>query len=470
MSRYSGLSRAKLFDEQKRLNRNNEMTPEVYLEIDNAFRATEADWSALHIADASKQRLLREAALDSAFIKRVNELRNAATDMPQKMAGEDWSQALTDNDVKDFLIELQGQGSATAELPQAYERLMNKTNEYARLNRQLNNAGINTPDAIQELNTGVLTSGSPGPVINRGRGTETRQFLDWEDNAVTGAMERVPFLDPKDSSKALSITFGDTAEQRDLASEVVQAKILALMGGNPSQYAGRNGMGNGAADFQATIDGKRLNIDGQIRDITGPMASTANIPAYMNIRPQGFIPAGYQGDQRAKNEIENQIKPLLDKGYDIESAVEELGRRGIITGPSYEAQRIGKILRNDKSKVDPGYHYDKLMMTGYDNTDNVIGQRDAGGVISAPSTAHLVDLERARTILNAATGKTAKERLMVTPNKNKPEFLKNQAKNMKVQSRFKIDDSVKGEPVFEDVVTSTKYPLVSQIMRDLQYK
>lgn len=380
----------------------------------------------------------------------------------QKLAGGIDLSDLTGSDL--FTI------STANNLSESYRGLMAKANEYGRLNRQLNNAGINTPGAIQELNTGILTSGSPGPVINRGRGTETRQFLDWEDNKVTGANERVPFLDPNDNSRALSITFGDNARPRDLASEVVQEKILALMGGDPSQYAGRNGMRVGAADFQATIDGERQNIDGMIRNITGEMSETAAIPAYMNIRPNGFIPASYQGDQRARREIENRIKPLLDRGYNIESAVEKLGREGQVTGPSYEAQRIGKILRNDKSKVDPGYHYDKLIMTGYDNTDNVLGQRDKGGIISAPSSAHLVDLERARVILNAATGANAKSRLLVTPNKNKPEFLRNEAKNMKVQNKFRIDDSVSGEPVFEDVVGSTTYPLVSQIMRDLQYE
>ena len=355
-------------------------------------------------------------------------------------------------------------------LSSAYTQLMSKANEYGRLNRQLNDAGITTPDAIQELNTGILKGGSPGPVINRGRNTETRQFLDWEDNKITGSKERVPFIDPNNTSQALSVELGGRAPDGERASEVVQEKILALMGGNPIQYAGRNGMRVGAADFQATLDGKRQNVDGMIRNITGKMKNTAAIPAYMNVRPDGYIAAGSRGNSIVVNEVKEEIGNMLDAGYNIESAVEQLLNDRILSGPRRESARIGKILRNDKSKVDRGYHYDKLMMTGYDKSDNVIGARDVGGTIVPPSTAHLVDLERARKILNAATGKNAKARLQVTVNRNKPAFLKEQANNAKVQNTFMMNDSVGGEPVFEDVVSSPKYPLVSQIIRDLQYE
>ena len=322
----------------------------------------------------------------------------------------------------------------------------------------------NVPGYGRFLDTGHQDTLVPAPYES---GTGKRVFAQYAKNPVTGVPQIVPVLDPNDASQALSVDYGSRAPQGVRASELVQEKLLTLMGASPSQYAGVNGVHHGAADFQATLDGRRQNIDGMVRNNSEQYRESVNIPVYMNIRPEGY----YRADESRtlNSDVKRLITEQLRKGQDIESAVNTLGRSGKLQGPR-EEERIGKVLRSDASKVAEGKHYDGLIVTGYDSTDNVLGKGDKGGLIAAPSTAHLVDLELARQKLNQVTGMEARNRLMVSSNPHKPAFLANQANNSKVQNIYQLSDQVNGQSVFKDVLADPRYALAHQMMRDLQYR
>jgi hypothetical protein len=352
------------------------------------------------------------------------------------------------------------------------------------------NAGVPASQYNDEI--GLIRENDKGKVPKYGRFLDTgfneltpapyvspdgkkRVHTEYVKNPITGVPQIVPMMDVNDPSKAMSIDYGKYIPgKNNLASEVVQKHILKLMGTNPRSHAGVNGRNVGAADFQATIDGEMQNIDGMVRNVSGNLADTVNIPLYMNIRPEGKqYPNTIEGNKALRGNVYGQILGNMErKNNSLEEAVESLknSRGGGLTGPPNIEQQIGKVLRSDKSLVKEGDNYDMLINTGYDRSDNVIGKPD--DYTSAPSTVNLIDLQVARDISNQKRGKAGTKQVFVTTNKNGgvPASMRDQARSAKVQHIYNMSDSSQGRPLSIDVLADPKYAAVHQAIRDLKYK
>lgn len=461
-NRYDGYSRINLFNALKNLKNKGELTPSAYNELDEAFQATESKWSKAQKDEALKDRSKRESLFEPEFITALNELRGVKqAPVQSRMAGDDLSQALTDDDVIDFLIEMEGPDSATSALPDAYQILMDKTNEYARLNKQLVEAGVrpNDIDMYKELDTGTLVGGSPGPYIKSKKGLQTRVFMDRENNSITGNQELVPFID-KSTDKPLTFTFGyqpNIYDKYNMANEAVQLAALKLT--NKKSRMNPNNRRRGSdgrlmyhhADFQQEGDGKTNNVEGMIRRADGDFKSSVAIPSFTQIIPQ--IPArGNFVTDKVRNIVKDEIRK---ENIGAIQAVNRLLDKGDL-GVSESQYRDGKLNRADRSKYG-NEAYDELIFTGYDSKDMSDYNYTQDQVALPPESVHLApNLNKVKEYVE----------------RNNPRFFTgkdNFGKTGSGQARSKIQHSIAlnakldGNRIFEDM--AEKYPAVAQILK-----
>lgn len=373
---------------------------------------------------------------------------------PQRMAGEDLSQALTDDDVIDFLIEMEGPASATAALPDAYQMLMEKTNEYARLNRSLVEAGVRESDIdmYKELDTGILRGNVPGPYIKSRKGNETRVFMDRQQNDITGKPELVPFADPS-TGTPLTQRFGmlPIDGKQTKANEIIQQTALKLAGLDATF---NNTRSHHYSDHIArNADGSVQRIEGKIRDSTMP--KTDNIPIE-GVRLPNTSLKGKEMARSVRSKINNN-----QRGRDIITSTEELLKQGVLKPPGSMDQRLGKILRSDPSYMkDPKGIYDSLLVTGYSGALQRRPDFKSDKLAVAPDSVYMVDdLSLAKKYIEGGKGS-----LMVTPNGG---HSKDGPERAFVQAVLPVSAKQDGRNIYRDMTTAS--PNVGQLLSNLEY-
>ena len=386
----------------------------------------------------------------------------------QKLAGGIDISALTGSDL--FT-------RATADnLSESYTGLMAKANEYGRLNRQLNDAGINTPDAIQELNTGVLTGGAPGPVRDFSQGNEIRRFIDFEPNDITGKKERVPFIDVS-TGDALTQEFGmlDIDGRTVKANELVQLTALKLadMNARPNNtIRGKEHYSDHIVDLD---NGRQQRVEGKIRSTTGHYKDTDMIPVE-GVRLANSNLRGRQMTNKVEELIVNKMKA---DNVDIISATEQLIGDRRLAPPGQMYNRLGKLLRSDPTYMqDPDGLYDSLIVTGYPsklqapwrNLEGSAGELKAKQFNSdrlavAPDDVMLVKhLAAAREWVKSGKGRDALKDLKVTLNKGHSGGGRDRAF---VQAVVPIDGKYRNQPIYTDLAKES--PNVEQLLSKLNY-
>lgn len=472
LERFRGLSRADIYQDLRRKQNDPEykISPQEALDYFDAFIEESENNTNNTQALRDHHRGLAEDGLssyDDETNKAIQELLNQRN---SRKAGQ-----------KILVLEgvdgssLYG-SSGKEQLGAAYESLMNKTNEYRRLNKQLSDAGIPTDGMYGDVNTGVLTGGAPGPYIENPGNNETRHFLDWEDNEITGKPERVPYLDPS-NGRPLVQDFGmlDIDGRRVKANEIIQETVLKLAGMNASA----NNMVKGKEHYSDHIvdlpDGKQKRVEGKIRQSDGYATHTDNIPIEGVVLPNTSL-----SGRDMSNEVAELIKREMDiSGVDMITATENLINNNVLEGYGdawgKPEQRLGKILRSDPTYMtDPDGIYDQLVVTGYPSTTinprrnraGSAGERRARQFKSdklavPPESVHLIKyLAAAREYLKSGKGD-----LLVTPNLGHSQSGTERAF---VQGVVPLNAKFRDQPIYTDMATA--YPNVQQLLKTLKYK
>ena len=371
-----------------------------------------------------------------------------------RFAGEEMSQALTDDDVIDFLIELEGAAPATSELPLAYQMLMDKTNEYAQLNKNLVDAGVRPTDIgmYKELDTGTLKGNVPGPYIKSRKGNETRVFMDRQMNDITGKPELVPFADPS-TGAPLTQKFGmlPIDGKTTLANEVIQQTALKLAGMDAS-FNNRKSP-HYSDHIVARADGSKQRIEGKIRD--SDRAMTDNIPIE-GVRLPNTSLRGYD----MTNEVGRRIRGNRN-GRDLISKTEDLIERRELMPPGDMDKRLGKILRSDPTYMtDPNGIYDSMVVTGYPASTQRDPEYKTNKKAVAPENVLMVDdLSKAKKYIEGGQG-----RLLVTLNSG---FDDNGPERAFVQAVLNTTAEQDGRRIYRDMTVDS--PNVGQLLRNLEY-
>lgn len=378
-------------------------------------------------------------------------------DKQQRMAGEDLSQALTDDDVLDFLLEIEEPSSPTKALPDAYNNLMNQTNEYARLNKDLVNAGVRESDIdlIKELDTGTLKGGVPGPYRKSRKGIETRVFMDRKANAITGKDELVPYLDPG-TQEPLSIRLGKVGLDgiKDRGSERIQLAALKLMG-KPSRLNNTVVGKEHRADFVQQLDEQtHKQVEGMVRSIEGRYRNTVGIPSYTAIVPN----TSFQGpmNRTVRDMVNKQIVEGKSDGITAVEALLNAKRIGIPDA----SRRIGKLNRSDSSLLDKDEIYDQMIITGYPQA-----KLNDDTAAYAPDTVHLApDLAKVKQAVMDMNANEARKTLQVTNNygHDGQGGARTQIKHVLDMNRVR-----NGTPLFVDAANA--FPNVQQLLSNLEY-
>ncbi len=361
-------------------------------------------------------------------------------------------------------------------LSDAYTQLMGKANEYGRLNRQLNEAGISTPGPIQELDTGVLSGGAPGPVRDFSQGNEIRRFIDFEPNEITGKKERVPFIDVS-TGDALTQEFGmlDIDGNTVKANELVQLTALKLADMNARANNTVRGKEHYSDHIVDLDNGRQQRIEGKIRSSTGNFKNTDMIPIE-GIRLNNSNLQGRAMSNRVAELISNKMKA---ENIDMISATEGLIGDGVFSPPGNMENRLGKILRSDPTYMkDPDGLYDSLIVTGYPsqlqvpsmNLRGSSGERTArqfktDRLAVAPDNVMLVKhLAAAREWIKSGKGRNGVGDLKVMPNRGHNGQGQERAF---VQAVLPIDGKYRNQPIYSNLAEDS--PNVEQLLSKLNY-
>ena len=341
--------------------------------------------------------------------------------------------------------------SGEDKLNAAYTSLQNKVNEFGRLNRQLNDAGIATPDAVQALDTGVLIGGAPGPVRQFSSQGETRRFLDWEDNEITGQKERVPFKDPS-TGDPLSQLFGMLdLGPGERANELVQENALKLAGFD----AGPNNMTPGLEHYSDHIvnlpDGSVNRVEGKIR--LSDIGPTDNLPV------EGVsLNTSKRGRQMAA-EVRSLIERRMRQPDHLNmiEATEALIQEGVLNPPGQMKNRLGKALRSDpKFMTDPDGIYDSMIVTGYPKELQYYDDDFRSDKLAvAPDDIYFVNhLQAAKRWIEQKRN----PRMLVTPNRGESGYGPERAF---VQAVIPLNAEYAGQRIYKDLAKAR--PNVRQI-------
>ena len=240
----------------------------------------------------------------------------------------------------------------------AYERLLNKAEEFNMIDRQLVDAGVpsNEFNGMQRLQVPTLSNGVPAPYVDTVSkpGIERRVHLVEEDG------ELYPVANENPNAGAYLVTeFGKNVnmEGQDKASEYVQDHILRLMGHNPQRgpHAG--------IDFIIERDGKKIGIDGQ----TQMEGQPAVVEAYTKVLPTnrrrdgGGYGYGYAPNRRnprgkntqenvnaIKRDVKNSLRNAMNEGRTFNEAMEFLRGEGYFVN---NRDAPGKLYKSDYDEV-----------------------------------------------------------------------------------------------------------------------
>ena len=504
---YIGKGRSELREAMMRLKGADIYTPRAAVQIDDAFKATEAAMPQGMQASYQQQRGEALAKLTDSFQGEMKEIRD----------NQEFGDLVVDNinDQRQTLnkdeelglstlidtITTGGMGSRMADERVLQQRLNNilqdakKAVDYNNANKQaFINAGVPASRYNDEI--GLIREGDRGKVPLYGKFLDTgfdeltpapyvapegdyRVHTRYVDNPVTGVPQIVPMMDSERPGKALVSPYGEIKRNSTEATEAAQLYLLKLMESNPKKYASQNRNPDWYSDFQATINGETSNIDGMVREVTGNFKDTVNIPIYMNLRP------GNKGQRTIYNRDENSqlredvksiVKDKVQNPRNISSitAVDNLIKEGNLIAPAMD-KRIGKVLRNDIERVGSrAAQYDQLMVTGYDKSDRVIKNfkkpltRTEEQTVVRPRTAHLVNLDVVRDVEERIKGVPFRLRTQTNGNTGRP--FDNEAYNSKLSGQYRMNDSHNGKPLSVDVFSQPQFASVHQALEQLKYK
>jgi len=457
LKRFEGLTRSQIFKQYQTLKNLNQLSPSDAVDFKEAFEELE---KALPEADRLAKQQLRQQAVDAYDEDFRNEYLQIIQDRSTpRMAGEAVG-LLSDDDVIDFLIAFE-KGAEPEKPLGSYGKVADKVNEYARLNQDLRDAGVKPSDLgmFEELDTGELRGGSPGPYIKTKKGKQTRVFMDRKFNEITGQKELVPFLDP-DTNTPLSFTFGNQPElynKYNSANEAIQLAALKLMGKPSVMNPNNRKMGKDGrpmyhhADFQQFDDDVTLNVEGMIRSVQGGYKNTVAVPSHTQIVPYAEV-AGKDLPTKVRNLINDEMRR---SGASAINATEALLDRGVL-GVSDQEFRDGKLFRaaNDRYGKEK---YDQLIVSGYDKNafDDYNFTQDTNAI--APRSIHIAkDLDLVRQYVEKFNPRffTPKEINRGKTGKGAP--------RAKVQHAIPINAKMNGTRLFTDAVSEN--PRVAQIM------
>ncbi len=504
---YIGKGRPQLREAMMRLQNADIYSPRAAVQIDDAFKAEEALMPQGMQGSYRQQRDESLNKLSDSFRNDMQEIRDNQEfgDLIVDNIG-DQRQRLTADEVEglDALIDTivtGGMGSRMADERVLQQRL-NETLQDARRAVDYNNANkqafikAGVPASRYNDEIGLIREGDKGKVPKYGRFLDTgfksetpapyvapegdyRVHTEYVNNPVTGVPQIVPMMDSERPGKAVVSPYGQIKANSTEATEAAQIYLLKLMGTDPKQYASVNGNPHGYADFQATINGERNNIDGMVRDVTGNFRNTVNIPVYMNLRPaNNYVRTNYARNQDGalRQDVKDIVINKMENPRNISSikAVDSLIEDGRLMAPPME-QRIGKLLRNDINRVESrDAQYDQLMVTGYDETDRVIKNRRnpltniEERTVVRPQTAHLLNLDVAREIEQRIKGNTFRIRTQSNNQTGRP--FQNEAYNSKLSAQYRMNDNHNDKPLSVDVFSQPQFSNVHQALEQLKYK
>ena len=428
---YIGMGRSQLRDATKRLQGADIYSPRAAVQIDDAYKATEAAMPQGMQASYVQQRGEALAKLTDDFRSDMGEIRSNQEygDFVVDTIGDNRQTLSEDEDaglstLLDTIVT-GGMGSRMAD-SRYVSRAVADGNRYMdarspqldEFRRSKKQSYGDLEEKLLELNQ--LQGGVPSPVERVVNGNDVRLHTRYEVNPVTGQQQVAPFIDT-DTGNILTSTFGMLPEDlRGTASEIVALNALKLMDEGPAKMnrqqkkvQNRGGYWE-SKDMHHYADAKQGNskVEMMMAGRGGNYDKSLNIPRYTKLLKNKNI------------SVKEEVDKLRERGYTIEGAVKELADRGDLK-PINETS-VGKIARSDISNVggDPEAVYDKLLVTGYDR--NMMRDADSirhnwqidhsvhpdaekfatDNLAVAPQTIHMVDLPGLRGAIDRGEIKT----------------------------------------------------------------
>jgi len=488
---YIGKGRTELRNAMMRLKGADIYTPRAAVQIDDAFKATEAAMPQGMQASYKQQRDESLSKLDSNF----------RGDMSGIRSNQEYGDLIVDNiaDQRQTLSNSEEAGLSALIDTIVTGGMGNRMADIRYLNRALIDAeevvkyrdtakaafkSAKVPNSRFNDEVGLIGADQVGEEVPELGPMLKVPFADTKvsapyiapdgrrvhtnvvKNPVTGVEQIMPFIDPENTSTALVSPIGEVRGSDIEATEAAQLYLLKLMGTNARQNAGANGTPVWHSDFKANIGGREVQIDGQARISSDIGKDTTNIPVFMNVRPgtngkRTFYPSTQAGQADLVTDVKNTIRDERKKrsnGNSIIKAVDAANGKTLQTPTSVQA--VGKVLRNDPNRVtNKSEIYDNLMMTGYDRDQQVYGNK-ANTTVTMPSTAHIVNLNVAKDLaLNHPNNK-----MIVGSNSGGTRPFQGEAYNAKVQAIFNLNDNVRGVPLTEDIYSKPEWANVYQAL------
>jgi len=303
------------------------------------------------------------------------------------------------------------------------------------------------------IQTGVLKSGTPGPMIDDSmQNIERRLITDWAEqpDPHTGLPVTVPYMDPMQPTRVLPVESGDSKiarhidfEGHDRGSEYLVDRVLRTIGVNDLNVSNQQNVAG--VDFRGTIPGIASGgIDAEVRYSDGNFGNSLPIQVYTSINPT---------DRHSNPKIEaDEVSRLINKEMD--------DRKVNVTGA------VNQLLRDDKvTDVIPGKSlnkdYQALVMPGFSAARASSNNRkDRNPSMILPDTLHAVNLDAVSKELAARKGRQH-EKIRIRPG--------NKGWNDKGNSRGRLYMDVPLSSGIDLTSGDTRYARVSQLMNMLEY-
>lgn len=363
----------------------------------------------------------------------------------------------SEDDTLQFLIDLDDAGkSSQYELPSAYENLMSRTRQFKENDAALIEAGVkpsDMPAGFQQLDTGMLKGGVPGPYIKHKKGIENRLHLRKDDSG-----ELVPFINRETGTPLITRLGNVGADPAGTQNEIVGLQALKLMDDAPVKMNRQVRQGRPMHHYADAKVGED-KVEMMIAQRGAGLNNTMAIPTYTNI---------------VGEDVKREIMVLKSQGLSTEQAVEQLINAGAFEDTGLT--RWGKIGRSGIENVrDREAVYDKLLVSGYPvdlvrdskavkynnyrHNPHPQGVDFANDTLAvAPETLHMVDLPGLRAAINSGDVNT---RTIVTTG--------NRGHDQRGHERAKVQEIITqgGNPFVQDLTAS--HPYTQQILKNLPY-
>lgn len=403
-----------------------------------------------------------EGEIGGLFQRHIDELTKAGhtveivEDKP-RMAG---NELFSEDERVQMLIDLsEAAGSKEPELSPAYERLLDRFEQFNKNDQALIDAGVkpsSMPSGMQRLQTGTLRGGVPGPYIKGSPDNETRVLLDRDETGELIPIDTITFGQHK------KLPGGHTK-----ASEYLGEKILRLMGMEPELL---NSKASYYADLIDKKSGKRIDVEIKDNDPRQHSGSVFPQQVYTNLFP-------LDGRNRKPYQIRADVERMVNTyatfhNVNMIEAVEALVKKGEL-GPSDQRYRVGKALKSDpRIASSEEARMDSIIMPGYTRETNQVGVSggNEGSLVTAPTSIQEINLPLALEYVKQQKGDLKPREKLRTRDSRGDEQMQDGEGHLRARLYMDIpnDATIGGVQIADNVLDI--HPLTQQLLARSELK